>query len=79
MQSSIINVYRQKLWRNQKDHSCLAKRDEDAVATPANWLPGDDTIIPPASSCGVAKERMETSTEDKYCLDWFLCFKKEKK
>lgn len=57
----------------------LQKADKDAVATPANWRPGDDTIIPTAGSCGVAKERMENQTEDKYCLDWFLCFKKEKK
>jgi peroxiredoxin (alkyl hydroperoxide reductase subunit C) len=57
----------------------LQKADKDGVATPANWRPGDDTIIPTPGSCGVAKERMETKSEDKVCLDWFLCFKKEKK
>ena len=57
----------------------LQKADSDAVATPANWRPGDDTIVPTAGSCGVAKERMESSGDDTYCLDWFLCFKKEQK
>ena len=50
----------------------LQKADKDAVATPANWQPGDDTIIPTPGSCGVAKERMESQDENKYCLDWFL-------
>ncbi|MDD3842793.1 MAG: peroxiredoxin, partial [Candidatus Izemoplasmatales bacterium] len=57
----------------------LQKADKDKVATPANWRPGEDVIIPTAGSCGVAKARMEDKSEDKYCLDWFLCFKKEKK
>jgi len=56
----------------------LQKSDRDLCATPADWQEGDDVIIPPASSCGIAKERMEDSTEGQYCLDWFLCFKKEK-
>jgi len=30
-------------------------------------------------TCGVAKERMASSDENKYCLDWFLCFNKEPK
>lgn len=57
----------------------LQKADKDNIATPANWRPGDDTIIPTPGSCGVAKERIESKDEDKYCLDWFLCFNKEKK
>ncbi len=57
----------------------LQKADADNVATPANWQPGDDTIIPTAGSCGTAKERMEDKSEDKYCLDWFLCFNRENK
>lgn len=56
----------------------LQKADQDGIATPANWKPGDDTIVPPAGSCGVAKERMDSQNDDNYCLDWFLCFKKEK-
>jgi peroxiredoxin (alkyl hydroperoxide reductase subunit C) len=57
----------------------LQKSDAEQVATPANWRPGDDVIVPTAGSCGTAKERMETKSDDQYCLDWFMCFKKEKK
>lgn len=57
----------------------LQKADKDSVAIPANWNPGDDTIIPTPGSCGVAKERMANKDENKYCLDWFLCFNREKK
>lgn len=57
----------------------LQKADSDGVATPADWRPGDDVIVPTAGSCGVAKERMESKDDDMYCLDWFLCFKREKK
>ncbi len=56
----------------------LQKNEKDGVATPADWRPGEDTIISPAGSCGTAKERMEEKDDDKYCLDWFLCFKREK-
>lgn len=55
----------------------MQKSDKDGVATPANWQPGDDVIIPPPGSCGAAKERVETEEEGKYCLDWFLCLKKD--
>jgi peroxiredoxin (alkyl hydroperoxide reductase subunit C) len=57
----------------------LQKADKDGVATPADWRPGDDVIIPTANSCGVAKERVENPDDDTYCLDWFMCFKKESK
>ena len=56
----------------------LQKTDAENVATPADWRPGDDVIIPPAGSCGVARERMENQGEDTYCLDWFMCFKRER-
>jgi peroxiredoxin (alkyl hydroperoxide reductase subunit C) len=48
--------------------------DEFKVATPADWVPGEDVIISPAGTCGVAKERME-STSDLKCYDWFFCLK----
>lgn len=57
----------------------LQKADSDNVATPANWHPGDDVIVPTAGSCGTAKERMDNQSDDQYCLDWFMCFKREKK
>lgn len=52
----------------------LQTSDEFNVATPADWRPGDDVIISPAGSCGVAQERMET--KDLECKDWFFCTKK---
>jgi peroxiredoxin (alkyl hydroperoxide reductase subunit C) len=55
----------------------LQKSDAEGVATPANWQPGEDVIIPPPGSCGVAKERMESAEDANYCLDWFMCFKKQ--
>jgi len=49
--------------------------DKFNVATPADWYPGDDVIISPAGSCGVAEERM-SNTDDLECEDWFFCTKK---
>ena len=57
----------------------LQKADADQCATPADWRPGDDVIVPTAGSCGTAKERMESQDDDQYCLDWFMCFRREKK
>lgn len=53
----------------------LKTADEFSVATPADWRPGDEVIVPPAGSCGVAKERMEEKS-DMTCYDWFFCTKK---
>lgn len=50
--------------------------DEYGIATPADWQPGDDVIIPPPGSCGAAAERVAEAGTDYYCLDWFICFKK---
>lgn len=56
----------------------LQKAEAQSAATPANWKVGDDLIQPAPGSCGLAKERMESQDENNYCLDWFLCFKKDK-
>jgi peroxiredoxin (alkyl hydroperoxide reductase subunit C) len=53
----------------------LQKVDAEKIATPADWMPCDDVIIPPPGTCGAARERMERGGENLYCLDWFLCFK----
>ncbi len=53
----------------------LQTADEFGVATPADWRPGDDVIVPTAGSCGVAKERMADKKTMK-CYDWFFCTKK---
>ena len=55
----------------------LQKTDAQGIATPADWRPGDDVIIPTASTYQQAEERMNTPMEGQYCLDWFMCFKKE--
>ncbi len=52
----------------------LQTADAFQVATPADWQPGDDVIVPPAGSCGVAKERMD-GKDDLKCYDWFFCTK----
>ena len=54
----------------------LQTADKLGVAMPADWRPGDDVIVPTAGSCGVAKDRMESSDEQVHCHDWFFCTKK---
>ncbi len=53
----------------------LQKADCENIATPANWMPYDDVILPPPGTCGAALERVEQANENHYCLDWFLCFR----
>lgn len=53
----------------------LKTADAFGVATPADWQPGDPVIVPPAGSCGVAKDRMD-GKEDMVCHDWYFCTKK---
>jgi peroxiredoxin (alkyl hydroperoxide reductase subunit C) len=54
--------------------------DEHNIATPADWQPGDDVIVPPPGSCGTAKDRVEGAEQEGIkCLDWFMCFKALKK
>jgi len=56
----------------------IAMQTADAfnVATPADWQPGDDVIVPTAGSCGMAKDIMESKDEGVTCYDWFFCTKK---
>lgn len=50
--------------------------DTYKIATPADWQPGDDVIVPPPGSCGMAKERVDNAQKEGIkCLDWFICFK----
>lgn len=53
----------------------LQTADAFEVATPADWQPGDDLIVPPAGSCGTAKERVEGKDANIKCYDWFFCTK----
>jgi len=63
---------------NELKRALIAMQTADAynIATPADWEPGDEVIVPPAGSCGVANERMETMEEGVTCYDWFFCTKK---
>ena len=54
----------------------LQTSDKYNVATPADWQPGEDVIVPPPGSCGTAKQRVEKPDADAYALDWFMTFKK---
>lgn len=51
----------------------LQTADENKVATPANWKPGDMVIVPTPNTQESAEERMKEGFE---CLDWYLCKKK---
>jgi peroxiredoxin 2/4 len=53
----------------------LQTADKFSIATPADWQPGDDVIIPTAGSCGVAKDRVDGKNEGMTCYDWFFCTK----
>jgi peroxiredoxin (alkyl hydroperoxide reductase subunit C) len=73
-----IIYYPLSLGRNFEElyRAVIALQTADAfqIATPADWQPGDDVIISPAGSCGVAQQRMESKDLD--CKDWFFCTKK---
>ncbi|RPD98737.1 peroxiredoxin [Aureibaculum marinum] len=75
-----IIYYPLSLGRNFKEiyRALIAMQTTDAfnVATPADWHPGDDVILSPAGSCGVAEERMGKDNGDIECEDWFFCTKK---
>ncbi len=77
-----ILYYPQSTGRNMDEIKrmiiAMQKADKEQIATPANWQPGDDVIIPPPGSCGVAKDRTETEEPGKKCLDWFMCLKEDK-
>lgn len=49
--------------------------DRCGVATPADWQPGEEVIVPPPGSCGAAKERVALQDPSVRKIDWFLSFK----
>jgi peroxiredoxin (alkyl hydroperoxide reductase subunit C) len=57
----------------------LQTADALSVATPADWRPGDEVIVPPPGSCGVAKDRVEAPAEGVTVVDWFFSTKKVSK
>jgi peroxiredoxin (alkyl hydroperoxide reductase subunit C) len=75
-----VIYYPLSLGRNFEElyRAVVAMQTADAfsIATPADWQPGDDVIVPPAGSCGVAKDRMEGREDEMTCYDWFFCTRK---
>lgn len=53
----------------------LQKTDRENAATPADWMPGEDVILPPPKTSDEAAERMDKLSENMYCIDWFLAFR----
>jgi len=53
----------------------LQVADAFNVALPADWQPGERVIVPPAGSCGTAKDRMAGADAGVECEDWFFCTK----
>ena len=51
----------------------LQAHDEHKIATPANWRPGDDVIVPPPATQQAAEARLKEGYE---CKDWNFCKKK---
>jgi len=47
--------------------------DKHSVATPANWEPGMDVIVPPPKTTAEAEKRLAEGYD---CADWFFCKKK---
>jgi peroxiredoxin 2/4 len=51
----------------------LQTADKYKVATPANWKPGDNVVVPPPNTTESAEERLKEGYD---CKDWYLCKKK---
>lgn len=47
--------------------------DEQGLAAPANWMPGDDAMVPPPKSVGEAEERVDAPGMD--VSDWYFAKK----
>jgi len=57
----------------------LQKVDEEQIATPADWQPGDDVLYHvPITTEEASKVMKDCKPDECEALDWFICFKKEK-
>ena len=54
--------------------TALQTSDQHAVATPANWQPGEKVIVPAPTTAEAAEERV-ASPNGYECVDWYLCRK----
>lgn len=48
----------------------LQTTDENGVATPEGWTPGDKVIVPPPQTVQEAEARLDEGYE---CADWYFC------
>lgn len=55
----------------------LQKADE-GFATPADWRPGKEVIVPTPGDQDSVQERYENTPEGMKCLSWYLCLKEDK-
>jgi len=53
--------------------TALQTSDAHGVATPANWKPGENVIVPPPRTQEGAEERIEEAASQ--CTDWYFCTK----
>lgn len=51
----------------------LQTSDENGVATPEGWQPGERVIVPPAATAADANQRMDS--DDYECVDFYFCTK----
>lgn len=52
--------------------TALQTSDQNKVATPEGWQPGDKVIVPPPGTSEDAEKRMNEGYE---CVDWYFCKK----
>jgi len=52
--------------------TALQTSDKHGVATPENWKPGEQVIVPPPNTAAEAEARMKEGYE---CTDWYFCKK----
>ena len=51
--------------------------DRDKVLTPANWLPGNPTLVPPPRTYDDLKIRQNNPESiNLSCEDWYMCYTK---
>lgn len=54
----------------------LQTSDEFDVATPADWRPGDEVIVPAPGTMSLVEDRVQKQVENGMkCYDWFFCTK----
>ena len=50
----------------------LQTADTQGIATPANWRPGDNVLLPPPNTQDMADERLSQGYD---CRDWYFCMR----